>query len=213
MSDTAEIDAILAEDLRTMQRRLVAVAESVRRRRGRPETDVDDLFQDGVLGAFTTIKAEAERDFAAFRRLTNRARHEKMICIAAKVMDRRACDTLRRAYRRPVHTPIDDAPEFSDDSLLRACAAREDLDAIAAALCGSALQLYHLVLTHGRDDMAWLASQLGLSVSQTYRLMGDIKAVAHQVTGRAAAPRHIHQRSISQTAFAQANQPVMRRAC
>ena len=213
MSDTAEIDALLAEDLRTLQKRLLLVAERVRWRRGRANTEVEDLFQEGVMGAFQTLRREALGDWAAFKALTDPQRQDKMVRIAAVAMDRRAKDSLRRAYRYPADCPIDDIPEVSDDSVRRARAAREDLDAIAAALDGSALQLYRLVLVHGREDMAWLADQLGRSVSQTYRILGEIKTIAEGVTGRSATGARRIQKPRSPVATAPIDRPAaLRRA-
>ena len=191
MPPTPEIRVTLERELCVVQRRVAVLAHRLHARFAGAEVEADDLFQEGMIGAYQQLAREMENRPETFSGLSREVLQEIMVRIAARVMRNKICDAHRKSYRRMNAYPFDDL----DDRLREGLSARDDLRAIEAALTGPSLDLFRLVLLHGQDDVAVLAGAINRSVAQTYRLLQGLKVTARQIAGRTPETRPASRRS------------------
>jgi DNA-directed RNA polymerase specialized sigma24 family protein len=182
MPSMSEIKTVLEREIHAIKKPLAVLAQQHQGRWAGPGVEADDLFQEGVLGAYRQLSREMAESPENFASLSREELQGIILRIASRVMRNKICDGHRRTYRRPYASPSAD----TDDRLREAIAAREDLQAIEAALTGPSLTLFRLVVIHGQDDVPHLARAIDRSVAQTYRLLALLKSTAQRITGRAA---------------------------
>jgi DNA-directed RNA polymerase specialized sigma24 family protein len=199
MPTTPEVRVILEREMCAVQKRLAVLAHRLQARFAGPDVEADDLFQEGMIGAYRQLHREMVETPEDFDGLGRDALQEIILRIASRVMRNKICDGHRRSYRRIFAAPADDM----DDRLREALSARDDLQAIEAALTGPSLALFRLLLQHGQDDVPALASAIDRSVAQTYRLLHGLKVTARQVAGRTPEARLVSGQHTRATSLAQ----------
>jgi len=180
MPSKLDIKVTLEREIHAIRKQLVVLARRHQGRLASADVEADDLFQEGVFGAYRQLSREMADSPDTFAQLTREELQAMILRIASRVMRNKICDGHRRTYRRPIAPPAVD----TDDRLREAMAAREDLQAIEAALTGPSLALFQLVLVHGNEDVPGLARAIDRSVAQTYRLLQLLKTTALQIAGR-----------------------------
>lgn len=186
MPHMSEIKARLGRAIKGAHTRLIITAREHKRRFGGAAVEADDLLQDGVLGAYQQLMREMSANPGQYADMACEDLQATIVRIASKVMRNKICDDHRKSYRRQPGAMTALAAEGFDDRLRESIAARESLQAIAASLSGTTLELFQLVMEHGQADVAFLARSIGLSVAQTYRLLSGIRQAAQVVTGFSA---------------------------
>lgn len=198
MPSTLDIRVVLEREMCATQKQVVVIAHRLRIRFAGPDIEADDLFQEGMIGAYRLLYRQMEQSPEAFNDTHREALRESIVRIATRVMQNKICDGHRRAYRRP---PLSFA-EDTDDRMREALSAREELQAIEAVLSGPSLELFRLVLQHGQEDVPALARAIDRSVAQTYRLLHGLKATALQVVGREPKARQAPRRRVGAATIA-----------
>lgn len=178
----ANIEKLINTASARLAGRLGAYAARRAAQSGNYQCEAADLQQCGLIAAFRAIRREAARHPGKYHAGNFDKLEGAMFAIGCVAIQQRLIDHYRRT-----DTAAEYAPQVTvqdrDDRDVVAAECRLKLRAIQQNLPPRLREVFDLVVTHGRKDIARLAEEMGVAPPTAYRLFNEMTTAAFEIAG------------------------------